>query len=201
MTDNQAPNLSYPQDAMKALASVGSLVKEARELLPKLRREFRGEAMRQYPDGSIEFVQVSKPLFVKYDEKYKQPLKVNVSYKDGSSKDCYVPNEEAIEEILGILKSMGINDITFITNLKEDIILDDLLEFECKLANILGINQKTWGIDKVLLPMLMTRIKTLVQDARYMSREGTTIKAIQKTVQRVEQYTEGGEKKQRSPYQ
>jgi len=125
-----------------------------------------------------------------------------VKYKSGEEKEIFIPNDEAIEEILSMLKSMGLNQITFMTNLDEKTILDDLKEFECKLAGILALKQKMWGIDKELLPMLQTKIKTIVQDARYQACNGSTLKAIQKTVQRVEQAWEGdkGGKGKSSPY-
>ena len=86
---------------------------------------------------------------------------------------------------------MGLNQITLLTNIDENTILDDLKEFECKLAALLCLKQKEWGIDKELLPMTQSKIKTLVQDARYQACNGNTIKAIQKTVQRIEQFSEG----------
>jgi len=59
-------------------------------------------------------------------------------------------------------------------------ILADLLEFECKLASLLMLKQREWGIDKELLQIMQLKIKTIVQDARYMCCNGSTIKAIQK---------------------
>lgn len=190
---NQAQSISYPNqnDGDKALASIASLLKEAEAILPLLRREFRGEAIQQYEDGNFEYIQVSKPLFVKLDVITEQPLKKTVTYRSGETKEVYIANDEAIEEVLSILKFMGMNKMTLLTNIKEDMILDDLLEFECKFAAVLAIKQKSWGIDKELLPMIMIKIKTIVQDARYMACQGNTIKAIQKTVQRVESYYEG----------
>ena len=44
------------------------------------------------------------------------------------------------------------------------------------------------------------KIKTIIQDARYLACNGNTIKAIQKTVQRVEQSYEGDLKPRRSPF-
>ena len=49
------------------------------------------------------------------------------------------------------------------------------------------LKQKEWGMDKEMLPMIQSKIKTIVQDARYQCVNGSTLKAIQKTVQRVEQ--------------
>lgn len=205
-TDNptiQATSYPDQSDNMgKAMASISSLLREAQQLLPILRREFRGEAIRQYPDGSFEYVQESKPYFVRIDKTTEIPLRKKIKYGNGEIKEIYIPNDEAIEEILGILKSMGLNQITLLTNLDENTILDDLKEFECKLAAVLCLKQKQWGIDKELLPMLQTKIKTLIQDARYQACNGHTIKAIQKTVQRIEQYHEGDGNRTRksSPY-
>ena len=180
----QAQSVSYPnqRDGDKALASIASLLKEAESILPMLRREFRGEAIQQYEDGSFEYIQVSKPLFVQLDVKTEEPKKKKVTYRTGEIKEVYLANDEAIEEVLSILKFMGMNKMTLLTNIKEDMILDDLLEFECKFSALLMLKQKSWGIDKELLPIVMTKIKTIVQDARYMACQGNTIKAIQKTV-------------------
>ena len=76
---------------------------------------------------------------------------------------------------------------------------DDLKEFEMKLAGVLMLKQKAWGIDKELLPMVQSKIKTIVQDARYQAVNGSTLKAIQKTVQRVEQSIDRSDER-RNPY-
>ena len=191
---------SYPNQMLnpaQALASIASLVKESQNMLPVLRREFRGEALQQYQDGSHEFIQLSKPLFVKTNPETEEPLKVTVTYGLGENKkkrEIYVPNDEAIEEVLSMLKFMGLNQITLLTNISEKIILDDLREFECKLAALLALKQKEWGLDKELMPICMSKIKTVVQDARYQACNGNTIKAIQKTVQRIEQFQETDKK-------
>lgn len=202
-----SPNASYGYPSQQelyqiraAMASIGSLIKEAQNLPNKIRRKMRGEALRQYPDGEVEYVQVSKPLFVKFDSTYTKPIKQKIKYKDGTIKEIFLPNDDAIEEIMSLLESMGLNDVTLISNISEEIILDDLLEFECKLAMVLGLKQKSWGIDKQLLPLVQSKIKTLVQDARFMARAGTTIKAIQKTVSRTEILNEGEKKEKRNPY-
>lgn len=198
---SQSSTQSYPNQMFlnqQALASIASLVKEAQTLLPVLRREFRGEALQQYQDGTFEYIQVSKPLFIKIDQLTEKPLRVKVTYGKGDTqqeKEIYVPNDEAIEEVLSILKFMGLNQITLLTNISEKIILDDLREFECKLAALLCLKQKEWGLDKELMPIAMSKIKTIVQDARYQACNGNTIKAIQKTVSRIEQYQETDNKK------
>lgn len=193
-TDNTTPMASYPnQDVSRALASIAGLLRETDNLLPILRREFRGEATMQYEDGGVESVQISKPLFVHLDYVTGKPIKKMVKYRN-ATKEIYLPNEEAIEEVLSMLKFMGLNKITTLTNLDEGTILDDLKEFECKLASVLMLKQKEWGLDKELLPTTMTKIKTIVQDARYMCCNGSTIKAIQKTVQRIESFSEGDKK-------
>ncbi len=190
MVDNNNGIASYAnQEAGKALASIAGLLKEADNLLPILRSEFKGEATVQYDDGGVENIQISRPLFVRVDYKTNKPIKVMREYRSGS-KEIFVVNEEAVEEILSMLKFMGLNKITSLTNLDEKTILADLKEFECKLAAVLMLKQKSWGLDKELLPTTITKIKTIVQDARYMCCNGSTIKAIQKTVSRIESYSE-----------
>jgi len=202
----QGRNYFYPNQMQELANSVSSLTKlllESSQTLSVLRRELRGESLFQSEDGQSHWVQLSKPTFVKTEPLTQAPLKENVKLPDGTIKECYIPNDEAIEEVLSMFSAMGINKITPLTNLKEDIILEDLKQFECKLAAVLCLKQKEWGIDKELLPMLQTKISTMVQDARYQSREGLVLKALQTTVSRVEQSIEGGPKQSKlnsSPY-
>jgi len=202
----QSRNYFYPNQMQELANSVSSLTKlllESSQTLAVLRRELRGESLFQSEDGQSHWVQLSKPTFVKTDPLTQKPFKETVTLPDNTTKECYVPNDEAIEEVLSMFSAMGINKITPLTNLKEDIILEDLKIFECKLAATLCLKQKEWGIDKELLPMLQTKIATMVQDARYQSREGLVLKALQTTVSRVEQSIEGGPKQSKlnsSPY-
>lgn len=193
MTDTTGIASYANQDAGKALASIAGLLRETDNLLPILRSEFKGEATIQFDDGAVENVQISRPLFVRIDYKTNKPIKVIKQYRS-ETKEIYIVNDEAVEEVLSILKFMGLNKITTLTNLSEKNILEDLKEFECKLAAVLMLKQKEWGLDKELLPTTMTKIKTIVQDARYMCCNGSTIKAIQKTVQRIESFSEGQQK-------
>ena len=199
-------NFSYPnqlQDASQAMASLVKLLLESSKTLSILRREFRGEALYQGEDGSTTWIQISKPMFIKINDETETPLKEEIKLPDGTNKMIYVPNDEAIEEILSMLKFAGLNQITAITNIDEANLLDDLKEFECKLAGVLCLKQKEWGIDKELLPMIQFKVKTIVQDARYMARNGGTLKALQTTVQRVEQAFEGEKQSKKliaSPY-
>ncbi len=199
--------LAYPtqlQEAKESIASLTKLLLESGNTITILRREFRGEALHQAEDGSSQWIQVSKPTFIKVDTETGEPLKQIITLPDNTQKEIFIPNDEAIDEILSMLKSMGINQITPLTNIDENTILDDLREFECKLAGLLCLKQKSWGIDKELLPMLHVKIKTMVQDARYQCCEGSTLKALQTTVSRIESVTEGDRAPRKisgSPYQ
>jgi len=198
------PSYSYPNQAEieKTLASLTRILSAPNEMLTTLRRELRGEAMYQSEDGMIHYIQVCKPLFVKTNPITEEPLKKEEKLPTGETKKLYVVNDEAIEEILSIMKHCGLNQITMMTNLNENTILDDLKEIECKVAGVLCLKQKSWGLDKELMPILMAKIKTLIQDARYTAKNGATIKALQTTVSRVEQVQETQQKyKLNSPYQ
>lgn len=196
MIDNQnieqeMQSYPIPNESDKALASIATLLRESTNTLPILRREFRGESLHQYPDGMQSYIQTVKPMFIKTDIITEKPLMQEIDMRDFNGdiirKKIYVANDEAIEEVLSMLKFMGLNQITLLSNIDEGTVLDDLKEFEMKLAAILMLKQKEWGIDKELLPMVQSKIKTIVQDARYQAVNGSTLKAIQKTVQRVEQ--------------
>jgi len=201
-----APTYSYANQldsVAKQMTSLTSLLLESNKTLSTLRREFRGEALWQSEDGTSHWIQVSKPIFCKMNYKKDKPLREKKKIPTGEEKEVYLPNDEAIEEILSMLKFAGINQITSITNISEDNILDDLKEFECKLAGVLCLKQKEWGMDKELLPMVQFKIKTIVQDARFMARQGMVLKALQTTVSRVEQVLEGERQQKKfsvSPY-
>jgi len=144
--NNNSGVTSYAnQEAGKALASIAGLLRESDNLLPILRSEFKGEATVQYDDGGVENIQISKPMFVVIDFKTNKPVKIMKKYRDGT-REIYVTNDEAIEEVLSMLKFMGLNKITSLTNLNEKTILADLKEFECKFAAVLMLNKSmgTW---------------------------------------------------------
>jgi hypothetical protein len=194
----QMPIYSYPdqiRDLTGQLHSLTKMLSSIAESLPILRRVFRGEAMMQMADGSQNWIQVVRPAFIKIDMKTGLPLKVK-------EKEVYIVNDEAIEEILSMLSFMGANPVTPLSHISEDNVLDDLKEFECKLAGVLALKQREWGLDKELLPMIQTKIKTFVQDIRFMACEGHTLKALQTTIQRVEQMIEGVDPRRKavSPY-
>jgi hypothetical protein len=199
LSNNQSSNFAYPsqmQDISKSLASIASLLQGGSDTLLSLRREFRGEALWQGADGSQNWIQITKPLFIKMNPGTRKPLKENVKMPWGEVKECYVPNDEAIEEILSNLKFAGVNQITPLAGIDNDNYLDDLKEFECKLAGTFCLKQRVWGVDKELMPLAQFKIKTMVQDARSLALDGRTLKAIQTTVQRVEQMIDDRNKKQ-----
>lgn len=196
---------SYPDQLKSQAQETASIVKIILEI-PKsitgLRRTLRGEALYQSDSGRNEWIQVVKPVFIKLDPITRQPVKKLYTFPDGEVREVYLPNDEAIEELLSQLFFMGMNQITPLTNLSEDNILDDLREFECKLAGLLALKQVSWGLDKELLPLQQTKIKTLVQDARYLCANGTTMKSLSQQVSRIEQVLEETKpKKTLSPYQ
>ncbi len=203
---NQQSNYSMPSQLQEALSSMTSLTKHLLEIsktLTYLRREFRGEVLYQDEKGENQWIQISKPMFVKIDFKTNKPIMKKIKLSDGTERTIYVPNDEAIDEILSMLKFLGINQISPLGKIMFDNYMDDLREFECKLAAVLCLKQREWGLDKELLPMMQMKIKTIVQDVRSMSVEGTMLKSLQTTVQRVEQLIEGEGTKRRdkvSPY-
>lgn len=178
---------SQVTDLSQTMASLTKLLLEVSNTLIAVRRELRGDSLYQSEDGSTTWVQVSKPVFIKVNQLTGNPYRRKVKMPWGEAKLVYVPNDEAIEEILSMMKFAGVNQITSIAGIEYDNYMDDLREFECKLAAVLALKQKEWGLDKELLPMLMFKIKTVVQDARSMALDGRTLKALQTSVQRVEQ--------------
>ena len=187
-------NLSYPdqiRDQAQQVASTVKMLTEITKSISTLRRVFRGEALYQSEDGSTQWLQVVKPMFIKINPYTREPYKEKVKLPNGEDHEIFLPNDEAIEELLSQLFFMGMNNITPLTNLDENTVLDDLKEFECKLAGLLCLKQVAWGLDKPTMPMIMTKIKTVVQDARYMCVQGGTMKALTQQVSRIEQSIEG----------
>ena len=196
-------NLSYPdqlRDQTQQLVSTIKLLAEIPKSISTLRRVFRGEALFQSDGGKTEWIQVVKPMFIRLDPITRKPLKQTVLINN-EEVETYIPNDEAIEEILSELYFMGVNQITPITFLDEDTILDDLKEFECKLAGVLMQKQVSWGLDKALMPMIMMKIKTIIADIRFMCRNGITLKALTQSVSRIEQVLEQTQNKKANPYQ
>ncbi len=198
-------NLIYPdqlRDQAQQIASTVKMLMEIPKGIATLRRVFRGEALYQSEDGTTTWMQTVKPVFILLDKKTREPVKKMIKLPDGEEREVFMPNDEAIEELLSQLSFMGMNQLTPLTNLDENTVLDDLKEFECKLAALLMQKQLSWGLDKSLMPMIMTKIKTIIQDARYMCINGATMRALSQQVSRIEQVIEGGEKlkKLTSPY-
>jgi len=198
-------NVSYPDQIRNQAEQIVSTIKMLSEIpksISTLRRVFRGEALYQSEDGTNQWVQVVKPMFILLDMETRKPIKKTIKTTEGE-KEIYLPNDEAIEEVLSMLSFMGMNQITPLTNLEENTVLDDLKEFECKLAAMLCLKQVQWGLDKTLMPMIQTKIKTIIQDVRYLCVNGGVMKALTQQVSRIEQVLEGGrdlKKVNMSPY-
>ena len=205
-TQSPQRNVSYPDQIRNQAEQIASTVRMLSEIpksISTLRRVFRGEALYQSEDGSNQWVQVVKPMFILLDKQTRKPIKKIIKSVDGEEKEVFLPNDEAIEEVLSMLSFMGMNQITPLTNLDENTVLDDLKEFECKLAAMLCLKQVEWGLDKPLMPMIQTKIKTIIQDARYLCVNGGTMRALTQQVSRIEQVLEGGKDSKKinmSPY-
>ena len=207
---NESTALTHPSDLSKEvdnLSSIAKILGSISDYPSTLRRSFRGEMMFEDTSGEIHWVQNVRPLFVKVrkgkpiKEKKTMPWKINGVYE---IKEVYLAHDEAIEKIISMLQFVGINLISPVGFNQPDNYQDDLKEFECKLAALLALKQKDWGIDKELLPMKQMEIKTIIQDVRSLSVNGNFMKTIQTTVTRVEQYIENDNKKrsmmESSPY-
>ena len=199
------PNMTPAGQNQEAIqmASLTRLLMEITNYLQTLKMQFRGEALYQGEDGKITWVQVTKPRFIKMDFKTGKPQRVKTKMPWGEEKLLYIPNEEAIDEVLSMLYFGGVNQINPIGFNNPDNYLEDLKEFECKLAGVLCLKQEEWGLDEELLPMIQFEIKTIVQDVRSMAINGNTLKNLISTVQRIEQAIEGGTTKKKiggSPY-
>ena len=167
-------------EALEGLTSLSKILLQYDNLLALLRKEWRGESLYTDSSSKMIWVQTQKPIFTKNDLEG-IPIKI----KNEQGKEEFLPNDEAIDSILNILKFTGINKVTPITNISENEIIDDLKEIECKMAALLCLKQKEWGIDKEMLPIIHVDLKTMIKDARYLAKEGNLLKAVTRSVQEV----------------
>ncbi|GAG92854.1 unnamed protein product, partial [marine sediment metagenome] len=103
---------SYPDQLRIATQQLHSMVKMLSDIpgsLPTLRRVFRGEVLYQDESGASTWIQVVKPMFIKTDPTTELPVMQIVSLPDKTQKNSFVPNDEAIEEILSMLYFLGLN--------------------------------------------------------------------------------------------
>ncbi len=184
--------LSKEIDNMESIAKV---LKAIVNFPNTMRRKFKGEYLYVDEEGKSFWVQGTKPSFVVMDHKTQKPKKINKKMPWGEMKEIYIANDEAIDEIISMIEFMGVNEINPVGFNSPDNYLDDLKEFECKLAGLLALKQKEWGMDKELLPMIMIKIKTLVQDVRSLAIKGNLIRAITTNMQRIEQYIQNDSQK------
>lgn len=188
---------------MDSIESISKILTAIKNWPVTLRRKFNGESLYHDKEGNPSWVQTNKPSFVRVDYDTSKPLKVMKKMPWGAVEELFVVNDEAVDEIISMMEFMGINEINPVGFNTPDNYLDDLKEFECKLAALLALKQKEWGIDKELLPMLHQKIKTIVQDVRSLSVNGKLLKQIATNTQRVEQYIQNdgqGGRKNFTPY-
>lgn len=193
----------YPEetDIKKQVNSLIEILTNSNKMMQILRHEFRGEELVQNPDGSNNWFQISKPLFVRTDTKTEEPIKVKIKTVDGKKEvEIYVAHDEAIEEILSLIKMCGLNQVTPLGTTDDKEMNLDLFEFESRLSILLTLKRKEWGIDKSLRPMVYKKIKQQVQDARSLQINGRVLKSLTQTVKHIEN-VQIGERKTRTPYE
>lgn len=147
-----------------------------------LRQELKGEQLFQDEQGNKFWVQLDKPVFIRLDEQ-DRPLKI---MNERTKKMEFVPNDEGINSVMQTLKSCGMNPVAPLTTINENEIRADLLEMESKLAVLLTVKRKKWGVDKAEYPVVLGNLKVLIKDARYRSLDGVVLKALRTITSRLE---------------
>jgi hypothetical protein len=196
------PQASRANEEEENINLIHVLTTHRQSVLDILRSELRGEQLYQDEAGEKYWVQVEMPKFIKLDINNKPLLQKHPK----TGKIEYIPNDEAINDIINILKSSGLNSITPLTALDENNIRADLMEIQSKIVVLLAVKRKKWGIDKEKYPVLCSEINTLIQDARYIAKEGMGMKAIRTITSRIEQANENQKPKTigervKSPFQ
>lgn len=167
------------------------VVTKHEKFLNVLKQELRGEQLFQEESGERYWVQTEKPMFIKVD-KLNRPLKY---INSKTRKEEYICNDDAINEIINIVKLCGFNPIAPMTEIDEEEIRADLLEMESKITVLLFNNRKRWGIAKSDYPVYIGKLKVLLKDARYMAKGGRVLKALRTMTNRIEQSAESNRNK------
>ena len=135
-------------------------VLENEDLISLLEHEFRGEIFmfdKENPDGA--WIKKHKPI---------------------------IESEDGINEVLRMLRFMGLNKVSLLTNLDHNQINSKLATFEYKLADILFLKRRQWGIDKESMPMIYQMIISIVEDAMFRAKDGNLIKTFRTVYQHQE---------------
>ena len=149
-----------------------------------LRAELRGEQI--FEDNSTHeryFAQTDKPTFIKLD-RLNKPLRV---MNERTGKEEYICNDDAINEVINIVKLCGLNPVSPLTAIDENEIRADLMEMESKIAVMLFSYRKSWGLAKPEYPIVLGKLKILIKDARYRAKDGIVLKALRTITSRIEQ--------------
>ena len=203
MEDDEYGQTYSPEesDVKRQINSLVEILTNSNKLLQVLRHEFRGEELLQREDGSNIWFQISKPLFVRTNVTTEKPVRVKIkSPTSEEDVEVYLPHDEAIEEILSLIKMCGLNSVTPLGTTDDKEMNLDLYEFESRLSILLTLKRKEWGIDKSLRPMVYKKIKQQVQDARSLQINGRVLKSLTQTVKHIEN-VQIGERKSRTPYE
>lgn len=143
-------------------------------------------------DQILKIVLENEDLITLLEHEFRGEVYV-VENDEGKWKKKYSPiikNTEGINEILRILRFMGLNKVSILTNLNEDQINAKLRTFEMKLADLLFLKRRDWGIDKEYMPMIYHLIISIVEDAFFRAKDGNLVKTLRSTYQRVESSSE-----------
>jgi hypothetical protein len=170
-------------DQLKQLVEV---LTQHEKFLQVLKMELRGEQLYQSSEGERYWVQTDKPMFIKVD-RYNKPIKV---FNERMKKYEFICNDDAINEVINIVKMCGANPISPMTVISDEEIRADLFEMESKIAVMLFNNRQKWGIAKSEYPIYVGKLKIIIKDARYRSKDGIALKALRTMTSRIEQSSE-----------
>jgi len=106
-----------------------------------------------------------------------------------------IESEEGISEILRMLRFMGLNKVSLLTNLDSEQINEKLKVFEMKLADLLFLKRKEWGIQKDNLAMTYNMIWSIVEDAYFRAKDGNLVKTLRTVYQKTDYSQEDKSKK------
>ena len=170
-------------DQLKQLVEV---LTQHEKFLQVLKMELRGEQLYESSEGERYWIQTDKPMFIKMDKENK-PIRV-LNKKTGKTE--YICNDDAINEVINIVKMCGANPISPMTVINDEEIRADLFEMESKIAVLLFNNRKKWGIAKSEYPIYVGKLKIILKDARYRAKDGIALKALRTMTSRIEQSSE-----------
>lgn len=147
--------------SQKEYETLLKILLESEDLISLIDHEFRGEV-----------------LIIKRDEKTGELFEVWET-----KRKPIINNNSAIEDIIRILRFMGLNKVSLLTNIDDRVLNNKLRDFEHRLADLFFLKRKDWNMVKEEMPINYSMIVSIVEDAIYRAKDGGLLKVMRSNFQ------------------